>query len=37
MYDDYDEFEEALHPYYGKGNFTKNMRLFQFIEEKEEE
>lgn len=35
MYKDFEEFNEKLHPYYGKGNFTKNMELFKFIEENE--
>lgn len=36
MYNDFEEFKEALHPYYGRGTFSKKCELFKFIEEKEE-
>ncbi len=35
MHKDFGEFKEKIHPYYGKGNFSKNSQLFKFIEEKE--
>ena len=35
MFKDFEEFKEKLHPFYGKGNFTKNIELFKFIEENE--
>jgi len=35
MLKDFEEFKEKIHPYYGRGNFTKNIQLLKFIEEKE--
>ena len=37
MFEDFKDFKEKLHPFFGKGHFTKNIKLFKFIEEKEEE
>ena len=34
-YKDFEEFKEKIRPYYGKGHYSKNMKLVQFIEEKE--
>ena len=35
MYKDFEEFKEKIHPYYGQPNYTKNMKLLNFILEKE--
>ena len=35
VYKNFEEFNQKIHPFYGKGNFTNNNELFQFIEEKE--
>lgn len=37
MFEIFEEFDEALHPFYGHKNYSKNCQLFKFIEEKEEE
>ena len=40
MYEDFEEFNVKIRPYYGRGNFSNNMELLNFIleeEEKEEE
>ena len=37
MYKDFEEFNKKIRPYYGPANFSDNMELFKFIEEKEDE
>ena len=34
-YENYEEFNEKIRPFYGRGNFSKKCELFKFIEEKE--
>jgi len=36
MYKDFEEFNEKIHPFYGKATFSKRLELFKFIEEKEQ-
>jgi len=35
MYKNFEEFNEKIRPYYGKGNFTTNSKLCSFIIERE--
>ena len=36
MFKDFKEFNEKIHPYYGRATFSKKMELFKYIEEKEQ-
>ena len=37
MYKDFEEFNKNIRPYYGPGNLSKNMELFKFIEEDDDD
>ncbi len=34
MYKNFKDFNEKIHHLYGKGNFTKNIKILQFIEKR---